>query len=153
MKTKNGKYKTKNKANSKSKATRLSVDLGFANVDLVREKIRGYPEVILCTGKKTEQIIKIIRELSKKKQNVLATKANAEIYGKIKKVVPHAKFNEDAGLLMVVNKKTMGNRNRGLGKNKTILVLSAGTSDIPIAEEAALTAEFFGNNVERVYDV
>ena len=47
----------------------------------------------------------------------------------------------------------MGNRNRGLGKNKTILVLSAGTSDIPIAEEAALTAEFFGNNVERVYDV
>ena len=148
-----GKTLKRKKQGGKPQANRLSVDLGFANVDLAREKIRGYPEVILCTGKKTEHIIKIIQELSGKNQNVLATKANAEIYGKIKKVVPHAEYSEDAKLIMVKNKRNNKKTNCKNCKGGRILVLSAGTSDIPIAEEAALTAEFFGNDVERIYDV
>jgi len=121
-------------------------DLGFAKIDTHRDLRRGFPEVILCKGKTLEQITKIIERLSSGNEFIMATKANKEVYEAIKKVKKDAVYHETAGIVLI------GQREGKISK-KTILVVSAGTADIPIVEEAAVTAEVMGNVVKRLYDV
>ena len=121
-------------------------DLGFAKIDTHRDLRRGFPEVIFCKGKTIEQILKIIEKLSSENEFIMATKVSKEVYESISKTRTDAIYHETAGIVLI------GQRKRGTAK-KTILVVSAGTADQPVAEEAAVTAEAMGNTVERLYDV
>ena len=121
-------------------------DLGFAKIDTHRDLRKGFPEVVLCTGKTLEQITKIVDRLSAGSELIMATKASQEVYEAIRNMRPDAVYHEKARIVLIGQKKKRASR-------KTILVVSAGTSDLPIAEEAAITAEAMGNPVERLYDV
>ena len=121
-------------------------DLGFAKIDTHRQIRKGYTETIFCKGKTTKQIIEIIKTMVKNSQNVLATKADKKIFNEIKKLFPKAEYNALAKTIIIKNQKVKKKKGK-------ILVLTAGTSDIPVAEEAVVTAELMGNNVEKVYDV
>ncbi len=121
-------------------------NLGFARIDLDRLGRRGFPEVIYSPGKTADQIIKIISALVKAKQNVLATRAEREQYDAVLRTYPKAVYHErpKAITLQVMEPPVP------VGY---IAVVCAGTSDIPVAEEAALTAEWMGAHTERIYDV
>jgi NCAIR mutase (PurE)-related protein len=121
-------------------------DLGFAKLDHHRQLRQGYPEVIFCQGKTTDQIIKIISRFIASGQNVLGTRASKEVAKSVKKKFPKSVYNE-LGRTIVFTQKPI---KLAVG---TIAIICAGTSDIPVAEEAAATAEMLGNKVERVYDV
>ena len=121
-------------------------DLGFAKIDTHRDLRKGFPEVVLCTGKTLEQITKIVDRLSAGSELIMATKASPEVYEAISNIRPDAIYHEAARIVLIGQKKSTADR-------KTILIVSAGTSDLPIAEEAAITAEAMGNPVERLYDV
>ncbi len=121
-------------------------DLAFAKVDHHRELQRGFPEVIFGLGKTPEQIIKISREILKKGNNLLITKVDASIYKKVRQKLPKVRYNSQAKAIFFQQKKGAA------GKGK-IAVITAGTSDIPVAEEAVVTCEIFGNDVDRIYDV
>lgn len=121
-------------------------DLGFAKIDTHRDLRKGFPEVIYCKGKTLEQITKIVEKLSAENEFVMATKADKEVYEAIKNVMKDAVYYETAKIVLI------GQRKKKIGK-KTILVASAGTSDLPVAEEAVVTAEAMGNTVERLYDI
>ncbi|HHT9125598.1 MAG TPA: nickel pincer cofactor biosynthesis protein LarB [Candidatus Brocadiia bacterium] len=121
-------------------------DLGFAKVDAHRSIRCGFPEVIFCQGKTTKQIIEIAGQILKGGSDLLATRANEAIYKAILERYPDAQFNELAKTITI--KKTHLKIQKGL-----ILIISAGTSDIPVAEEARVTAEIMGNRVETLYDV
>jgi len=121
-------------------------DLGFAKVDHHRTLRNGYPEVIYCEGKTNEQIKAIMLNLMKNNNNIMATRAKPEVFDMIKEITEDAVYYESARIIIV--------KKRELPKtSKKIAVVTAGTSDIPVAEEAAVTAETMGNSVERVYDV
>jgi NCAIR mutase (PurE)-related protein len=122
-------------------------DLGFAKVDTNRVKRKGYPETIFCKGKTIKQIIDIMGTLNKHGLNILATKADKRVYNSVKKRFPNAVYNQLARTIIVVNKPVKKKR------AGVILIVTAGTSDIPVAEEAAVTAEIMGNKVEKIYDV
>jgi len=120
-------------------------DLGFAKIDSHRELRRGFPEVVYCAGKTTEQITAIVRNLAEKADhNILATRAGREVYEAVAAAVADTEYHDIARLVII----RRGNQE----KRGCIVVLSAGTSDMPVAEEAALTAEAMGNRVERIYD-
>ncbi|HEY82801.1 MAG TPA: nickel pincer cofactor biosynthesis protein LarB [Dehalococcoidia bacterium] len=121
-------------------------DLGFAKIDTHRDLRKGFPEVILCRGKTPEQVAKIMERLAMGNKFVMATKASQDVYQAVKKVRPDAVYHEMAKIVVV------GRKEREMA-TRTILVVSAGTADLPIAEEAAVTAEAMGNAVERLYDV
>ncbi len=121
-------------------------DLAFAKIDHHRELRRGFPEIIFGLGKTADQIIKISREILKKGDNLLITKVDSSVYKKVKAKLPKVQYNSLAKVIFCKQKKDVA------GKGK-IIVITAGTSDIPIAEEAAVTCEIFGNEVDRVYDV
>lgn len=121
-------------------------DLGFAKVDTDRARRRGMPEVIFCPGKTPEQIVSVMTALVDAGQNVLATRATPEQVAVIRQTFPKAVFHEAAR--SVTLDVTPLPAPTGL-----VAVVSAGTSDIPVAEEAALAAERMGARVERVYDV
>ncbi len=120
-------------------------DLGFAKIDFHRELRCGFPEVVFCQGKTTEQVVVILRKLAGQTDgNILATRAGREIYDALAAEIADCEYHELARLMVI---------RRGRQEQKGgILVLSAGTADIPVAEEAALTAEAMGNRVERIYD-
>jgi pyridinium-3,5-biscarboxylic acid mononucleotide synthase len=120
-------------------------DLEFAKLDTHREIRKGFPETIFCQGKTISQLSQILQKLPKD-QNILLTKANKNVYTMVKKMYPTAQYNEAAKTIMI-------QRYKPKRKKGTILVLTAGTSDIPVAEEAVVTAELMGNTVEKVYDV
>ena len=121
-------------------------DLGHAKVDNHRELRTGYPEIIFCQGKTPEQVRSIMEYMNTRKINILGTRANKEIFKEVKKTLPKAEFNELGKTITVVNEDVK--------TTKTFIgILTAGTSDIPVAEEAACTAEIFGNKVERFFDV
>jgi NCAIR mutase (PurE)-related protein len=120
-------------------------DLEFAKIDTHREIRKGFPETIFCQGKTISQISLILKKLPKD-QNILLTKANKNIYASIKKIYADVAYNESAKTIVV-------QRYQPKQKKGTILILTAGTSDIPVAEEALVTAELMGNKVETVYDV
>jgi NCAIR mutase (PurE)-related protein len=123
-------------------------NLGFANIDHHRALRKGFPEVIFCQNKSPEQVAKIFKKMSKY-HDVLATRASKEIYELVKKDVKSAEFNETSKTIIFRHIR----RRNFKAKNKTILVVSAGTSDLPVAEEAAVTAEMMNNKVERLFDV
>lgn len=119
-------------------------DLGYAKVDHHRALRKGFPEVVFCPGKTIEQIIGIFKALSERNENVLLTRANDEIYAELKKIDKDVEYNSQARLVYL-NKKQR--EPQGL-----LLIICGGTADIPVAEEAALTAELMGSKVERIYD-
>ena len=121
-------------------------DIGFAKIDHHRELRTGYPEVIFCSGKTTEQIVKIISLMFERGSNILGTRANTDIYKEVVKLFPEAIYNEAAKAITIMQK------NNSLS-DSYISIVTAGTADIPVAEEAAITAEIFGNRVERIFDV
>jgi len=121
-------------------------DLGFAKVDNHRSLRNGFPEVIYCEGKSLDEIEGIVKEMLKHENNILASRASQEIYQRIKEIAPEAVYHERPRMIFIEKQK--------LEKTKSkILVVSGGTSDIPVAEEAVITAEALGNSVERLYDV
>lgn len=117
----------------------------FAQADLEREQRCGVAEVVFCPGKAPEQIAAIMRELHKKTEPVLATRATPEQASTVKVLLPDVVYHEQARLL------TLGAPKEPSGG--TVLVVTAGTSDISVAEEAAITAQYLGNRIERLYDV
>ncbi|MEA1939158.1 MAG: nickel pincer cofactor biosynthesis protein LarB [Candidatus Caldatribacteriota bacterium] len=121
-------------------------DIDFAKIDNQRHLRKGFPEVIFCQGKSAEQIEKICKRIKETGGKIIATRANDEIHQKIKKIVPEIKYFKEAGIVAekVEEKKI---------SSKFILVVSGGTADIPVAEEAGVMAELMGNRVERLYDV
>jgi NCAIR mutase (PurE)-related protein len=121
-------------------------DLGFAKIDHHRQLRTGYPEVIFCAGKTTEQILKIVEKMYEKGSNILGTRATEDIFRQVQLKYKETTYNPDAKAFVI--KKT------SLQESATyISIVTAGTADIPVAEEAAITAEIFGNKVERIYDV
>ncbi|HHN64429.1 MAG TPA: nickel pincer cofactor biosynthesis protein LarB [Nitrospirae bacterium] len=123
-------------------------DIGFAKVDNHRSIRQGAPEIIYGEGKTPEQIISIIRVLTKGGNDAIVTRTTREVFRKVKARYRNAVYNEQARMIVVRKKARKTKEKRGL-----VLVISAGTSDIPVAEEAAVTAEAMGNRVERLYDV
>lgn len=121
-------------------------DLGFAKVDHHRGLRMGAPEVVLAAGKTPSQVAAIFAKLAKHAQNVLATRASPEHFRAVKKKVRGAEYHELARAIVLLKDQTK----HGKGK---IAVVSAGTSDIPVAEEAVITAQVMGNEVEHFYDV
>jgi hypothetical protein len=124
-------------------------DLGFAKIDHHRKQRKGFPEVIYCEGKTPEQVVKIARRIWEHGHDVLATRADRKAYQAVKKVLKKAKYYDTARIIAV--KKVESRKSKIESRN--IAVVTAGTADLPVAEEAAITAEFLGNKVERIYDV
>lgn len=121
-------------------------DLGFARVDHHRTIRQGFPEVVLGTGKKPAQVEAIVRSLVPHKTNLLVTRCVPETYGQLRRVSRRFEYHENAQAAYLVQDRTT----YGEG---IIYVLCAGTSDIPVAEEAALTARLMGNVVQTTFDV
>ncbi len=119
-------------------------DLGFAKIDHDREDRKGFPEVVLCEGKTTEQIVEIMEKMGEKSKNILGSRAEKEVFEEVKKVLPDARYNE-LGKMIVREKDP-------LERVGNILIVSAGTSDQPVVEEAAETAKIMGNKVSRLVD-
>lgn len=122
-------------------------DLGFAKIDMHRAIRQRFPEVIYAPGKTLYQIKDIAKNLAAKNNNILISRAGEEIYLALRESLPDTIEYHAQARTVVINRKPIP-LNKGL-----ILVISAGTSDIPVAEEAFLTAEIMGNRVERLYDV
>jgi pyridinium-3,5-biscarboxylic acid mononucleotide synthase len=121
-------------------------DLGFAKIDHHRRVRSGMPEVIFSQGKTPSQVATIFKRMAAQSGNVLATKATAEHFRAVKKVVRKAEYRELAKAI------TLQQDSENYGKG-TVLIISAGTSDIPVAEEALVTAQIMGNEVAHLYDV
>ncbi len=122
-------------------------ELGFAKIDNQRSERRGFPEAIFCEGKTPDQVAQIVQKMNEGKSNILATRASVETFAAVKELIPEAEYHELARLI-VVWKETIEP-----DPDRIILVMTAGTSDIPVAEEAAMTAELMGHKVERIFDV
>ena len=122
-------------------------DLGYAHIDHHINLRNGFPEVIYCKGKSDEHILGIIERMNKKNTNILGTRCRKETFDKIAKIYPNAEYEEVSQILKIKNEEI---KEQGKGK---ILIITGGTSDIPVADEAYYTAKFFGNEVERLYDV
>jgi hypothetical protein len=120
-------------------------DLGFARVDHHRRLRQGAPEVILAQGKTCEQVAAIAAAVARESPNLLVTRADAAAAAAVQKVLPEAGYHAGARVVTLRRKPPVTGRGR-------VLVVAAGTSDLPVAEEAAITAEMFGGPVDRLYD-
>ncbi len=120
-------------------------DLGFARIDHHREIRTGYPEIIYCAGKTIEQVREIVRVMSARENNVIGTRATPEMFEAVKEIAPEAVYYAVARIISWQRKKPES-------PETSIAVITAGTSDMPVAEEAAITAELLGNKVFRIYD-
>jgi len=120
-------------------------DLGYAKVDHHRALRKGFPEVVYCPSKTLDQIVGIFKSLNERNENILLTRASEEIYNELKKIDKSVQYNDQARIVYIERKprEKIGN----------LLVVCGGTADIPVAEEAAITAELMGSKVERIYDV
>ena len=121
-------------------------DLGFVKLDTDRQKRRGFSEVIYCPGKSRKHLSKITQFLIKKNEDLLLTKLDQSTFVYLKKKFPRLKYNPLARIAFLPRK-------RKIFKKGMVLVISAGTSDIPIAEEAVVTLEVMGNRITKLYDV
>jgi len=121
-------------------------DLGFANVDHHRWLRQGFPEVIFGGGKTVDQVARIVEAMYKHDHNILITRTTPAHFERIQQIAPDAEFHEGARAILV-RKDT---RIHGKG---TVMVVSAGTSDMPVAEEAVVTLKVMGNNIDSLYDV
>lgn len=119
-------------------------ELGYAKLDIHRKERTGCAEVIFCSGKSDEQLVEIFRRIYEAEGEVLGTRASMEQYNLIRQYYTEAVYDSSSRIIKVEKRKDY------LG---SIVVCTAGTADIPVAEEAAQTAEFFGNYVDRLYDV
>lgn len=123
-------------------------DIGFAKIDHSRANRQGFPEVIYCAGKTNQQIADIFLDLfNHNKKNIIASRATQENYRAVLEKVPNALYDEAARMIYIKRD------NSPIDEKRFILVLTAGTSDIPVAREAGLTAELMGNKVEYCFDV
>lgn len=120
-------------------------ELGYAKLDMHRKLRSGFAEVVFCSGKSDEHLLGIYKRLWEEEGEVLGTRATKEQYDLVKKEVPAVTYDPLSRILKIEKE-----RKERIGK---IAVCTAGTADIPVAEEAAQTAEFFGSYVERLYDV
>ena len=124
-------------------------DLGFAKVDHHRSLRQGFAEVVFGRGKSPQQVAGIVRSMLERKEsshNILVTRADRGIYTAIKRLSRSAKFHPLSGAIVI-------ERDRAIHGKGTILVVSAGTSDIPVAEEAMVAARALGNRAQAIYDV
>ena len=121
-------------------------DIGFARVDHGRAARQGFPEVVFGAGKTRAQVVGIVGRLVRRAPNLIVTHTDADTFGEVRNVCNEAEWHETARVIRVWRDRS----DRGLGE---VAVVTAGTSDIPVAEEAALTAEAMGNRVQRVWDV
>jgi NCAIR mutase (PurE)-related protein len=120
-------------------------DLGFARIDNHREMRTGYPEIIYCSGKTIGQVTEIFRVMAQNDNNIIGTRASEEMYKSVKEILPDAVYYSMARIISLQKKKIEP-------PESMIAVITAGTSDMPVAEEAAITAELLGNQVIRIYD-
>ncbi|WP_271811669.1 nickel pincer cofactor biosynthesis protein LarB [Clostridium beijerinckii] len=121
-------------------------DLGFAKIDNHREIRVGYPEVIYCEGKTVEQVRDIVKFMLTKNNNILGTRANEEMYNAVKEICKEAKYNKLGRTITI-------RRNEQPLTENYIAIVAAGTSDLPVVEEAFETASILGNRVEKITDV
>jgi NCAIR mutase (PurE)-related protein len=121
-------------------------DLGFAQVDHHRGLRQGFPEVVFCQGKTVEQVCQIVQRIEASGSDVLATRAHPEMFAAVQALFPEAVYHPQARTIVI--RTSLRPLTHGM-----VLVVSAGTSDIPVAEEAAVTAETLGSTTERLYDV
>lgn len=122
-------------------------DLGFATLDHHRQLRQGCPEVVFCANKRLEDSLAIIRSLREHGAPVLATRASRELYDQVRQIHPDAVFYDRPGAITIAGDDSPPD------PTGNVLVISAGTSDIPVAEEASVTARFLGSNVSEVFDV
>ncbi len=121
-------------------------DIGHTKIDTHRELRQGYPEVIYGSGKTVAQVRDIVKAMLKRDNNILITRVSGEMYTEIKKLSKQAVYHETSRIIHIKRKEITG-------PETYISVVTAGTSDIPVAEEAAVTAEALGNKVKRIFDV
>jgi NCAIR mutase (PurE)-related protein len=121
-------------------------DIGYARLDHHRALRKGFPEVVFCEGKQTNQIVEILQRLEQKHSPVLATRASPEVYEAVAERISSAKYFADARMIQLGVNGTQPTAT-------TVLVVCAGTADVPVAEEAAVTAAALGSRIERLYDV
>jgi pyridinium-3,5-biscarboxylic acid mononucleotide synthase len=121
-------------------------DLGYAKIDHHREMRTGYPEIVYCAGKTIEQVVGIFKVMSEKENNVIGTRADEKMFESVKNTIPDARYYPVARIISIPRKDIVQSKSK-------IAVITAGTSDMPVAEEAAVTAELLGNIVLRIYDV
>lgn len=121
-------------------------DLGFAKLDHHRALRKGFPEVVFCEGKTCAQVVEIMKKLCSSARTILATRASREVYEAVREAIGDAVYHEEGRTIVVM-------RGEPPPKKGNILVMTAGTADIPVAEEAAIAAEVMGNHVRRCYDV
>lgn len=119
-------------------------DMGYAKIDSHRKIRSGFGEVVFCSGKSDEHLVNIFKRIYEEDGEVMGTRASARQYELIKQTLPMVKYDEISKILMIEKEKE---------KTGNVVVCTAGTADIPVAEEAAVTAEYFGTNVNRIYDV
>ncbi|HTZ11820.1 MAG TPA: nickel pincer cofactor biosynthesis protein LarB [Candidatus Margulisiibacteriota bacterium] len=122
-------------------------DLGFAKLDLERKKRRGFAEAIYCPGKTKEHLKGLSREIIRNKQELILTRLERQVFAYLKKSFPSLKYNPVARLGYIIK------RRKPSDCKGEVLVISAGTADIPVAEEAAVTSWLMGSRVKRLYDV
>jgi NCAIR mutase (PurE)-related protein len=120
-------------------------DMGYAKLDLHRRMRSGFPEVIFCSGKPDEFLVNIYERMAAAEGQAFGTRASAEQYELVRKVIPDIEYDPISRILKLEREKKE--------KVGLVAVVTGGTADIPVAEEAAQTAEYFGTNVERIYDV
>ena len=122
-------------------------DLGYAKIDHHRALRKGFPEVVYCQNKSAGQVVEIVKKLAQSNSQVLATRATEEMFKEVRKNIKNAQYNKISKTIIICKK------NQNKIKNGKILVITAGTSDINVAEEAAVVAEAMGSKIERLYDV
>ena len=134
-----------------------SNDRSYAKLDTDRQNRTGFPEVVFCEGKPDEYLLNIYKTLLEKDGRVFGTRASVEQYEFIKTEIPEVQYDKVSRILKVMSTNTPDASDDDIKdaskKNTFIAVCSGGTADIPVAEEAAQTAEYFGTKVERIYDV
>lgn len=126
-------------------------DVGFAKIDSHRHLRTGFPEVVFCQGKTTPQVIEILRRLSDHSKCVLATRATPDVFEAVNAEIPQSSYNEAARIIVVGQPKH--SFEELAAQEKYVMVVCGGTADIPVAEEAAMTAQVLGSRVEKSYDV
>ena len=126
-------------------------DIGFAKIDSHRHLRTGFPEVVLCQGKTNPQVVEILKRLARHSKCVLATRAAPEVFAAVSAEIPGSNYHE-AARMIVVGKPQRSAKDLEADK-KYVMVVCGGTADIPVAEEAVVTAETLGSRVEKAYDV
>ena len=134
-------------------------EMNYAKLDTDRMKRTGFPEVVFCQGKPTEYLINIYKKIYEREGQVVGTRVSREQYEKVREVIPEVTYDEISKILKVTSsgenslEDTLDAIDDKITDENYIVVCTGGTADIPVAEEAAQTAEFFGTKVVRVYDV